>query len=166
MFLAALVGLAVFYGLERLAAISRAGERSRTGEDRTAPGVFALHIGSFAVYNLLVGYLLLHGEHDKPALFALAMGLHFLVNDHGLRAHHKVRYDRVGRWVLAAAVMGGWLLGRQLELSGTSALLLVAFLAGGVILNVMKEELPQERESRFGAFLGGAAGYGVLLLVA
>lgn len=27
------------------------------------------------------------------------------VNDHGLREHHKDRYDRFGRWLLAAAVL-------------------------------------------------------------
>lgn len=41
-----------------------------------------------------------------------------------------------------------------------------AFLAGGMILNVLKEELPEERESRFTAFLSGAAGYAALLLLA
>ena len=40
---------------------------------------------------------------------------------------------------------------------------LVAFLSGAVILNVMKEELPEERESRFSAFLAGAAGYAAVL---
>lgn len=166
LFLVALAGLSVFYGLERLAASSRVEGRSRGGEDRTSAGVFALHIGSFALYNLLVGYLLLHGEHGNLGQFSLAMGLHFLVNDHGLRAHHKLRYDRAGRWVLAGAVMAGWLVGRVVELSEVSVLLLMAFLAGGVILNVMKEELPQERESRFDAFLAGAAGYWLLLLLA
>jgi hypothetical protein len=42
--------------------------------------------------------------------------------------------------------------------------LVLAFVAGGVILNVLKEELPEERESRFWAFALGAAGYGALLL--
>jgi hypothetical protein len=42
--------------------------------------------------------------------------------------------------------------------------MLVAFLAGGVILNVLKEELPQERASRFSAFAAGVLLYGALLL--
>ncbi|WP_159438441.1 hypothetical protein [Edaphobacillus lindanitolerans] len=41
-----------------------------------------------------------------------------------------------------------------------------AFLAGGVIMNVMKEELPKERQSSFLAFLIGVVGYtGILLAV-
>ncbi len=43
---------------------------------------------------------------------------------------------------------------------------LFAVLAGAIILNVMKEELPEERESRFGAFAAGAAAYTGLLLAA
>jgi hypothetical protein len=42
--------------------------------------------------------------------------------------------------------------------------LLLAFVAGGIVLNVLKEELPRERESRFWAFAFGAAFYSVLLL--
>ena len=60
-YLVALVGLAVFYGLARLATSSRR-QRRRTGkEDSTSSGVFWLHIASFGVYNLLIGYLLVHG---------------------------------------------------------------------------------------------------------
>ncbi|WP_180381094.1 MULTISPECIES: hypothetical protein [Fischerella] len=42
--------------------------------------------------------------------------------------------------------------------------LLFTFLAGGVILNILKEELPEERKSRFWAFALGAGIYTVLLL--
>ena len=39
------------------------------------------------------------------------------------------------------------------------------FLAGGVILNVLKEELPEEKKSRFLPFAFGAGVYTVLLLL-
>lgn len=41
---------------------------------------------------------------------------------------------------------------------------LVAFIGGGTILNVLKEELPEERRSSFAAFLVGAAAYAAGLL--
>lgn len=44
--------------------------------------------------------------------------------------------------------------------------MLTAFLAGGVVLNVLKEELPEERESSFGAFAVGATLYAAIVLVA
>jgi hypothetical protein len=39
-----------------------------------------------------------------------------------------------------------------------------AFLASGVVLNALKEELPEEREGRFWAFAIGAALFAALLL--
>lgn len=159
----ALLGLAVFYGLERAALSSRAQEAG----DATARGVFWLHTASFGLYNALIGYLLLHREAMTTAallLFAAAMGLHFFVNDYGLRQHHKDRYHGVGRWVLAAAVLGGWALGTATEVGEAALVVLLAFLGGGVILNVLKEELPEERASRFWPFAVGAAAYTALLL--
>ena len=168
-YLVALVGLATFYGLERAAKVSRGKERSAGRDDSTGGGVFWLHTASFAAYNGLIGYLLLHREDPGSGslvLFAFAMGVHFVVNDYGLRRDHKAAYDRVGRWLLAAAVLAGWAVGLAYEVSEAALAVLFGFLAGGVIMNVLKEELPEESESRFWAFALGAALYSVVLLVA
>ena len=166
-YLIALAGLVVFYGLERLAAHSSDQDADGRPEQATSGGVFALHIASFAIYNVLIGYLLLHRERSSLQsllFFALAMALHFVVTDYGLREHHKQRYNSVGRWVLSAAVLGGLALGFSLVVHEAMVAVLVAFLAGGVVLNVMKEELPKERESRFSAFVIGVVAYSFLLL--
>jgi uncharacterized membrane protein len=97
-------------------------------------------------------------------LFSIAMALHFLVNDFGLLEHHKERYIRYGRWLLVLALVAGWAVGFAIQLSHTLFVLLLAFVGGGIILNVLKEELPEERESRYWAFITGALAYGVLLL--
>ncbi|HET8726482.1 MAG TPA: hypothetical protein VFO41_03135 [Alphaproteobacteria bacterium] len=159
-YLMALGGLVLFYGLERLAKQAR---RRRTGEAE----VFRLHLAAFALYNVLIGYLLLNREETGPEtlfFYAVAMILHFVVNDRGLDADHGQDYRRLGRWVLAVAVLGGWALGQAIEISDVAIAVLFALLAGGVVLNVLKEELPEERESRFGAFLAGSAAYAALLL--
>ena len=120
-----------------------------------------------AVYTALIANLFLHrlaaGLEDL-LLFFVAMALHFVVNDHGLREHHKDAYLRKDRWVLAAAVVLGWVVGLLTKLPEVAIAVLTAFLAGGVIMNVLKEELPEERESRFWAFALGAAFYTVILL--
>jgi zinc transporter ZupT len=160
--LIALVGLGAFHGLERLVR-----RRRRTAED-AGDGVFWLHLGAFALYNFLIGYLLLHREEGTQMgliFYAVAMGLHFLVNDQGLREHHGRAYHRA-RWLLAAAPLAGWALGAVTDLPPLAVTALFAFVAGGVILNVLKEELPEDRDSRFRAFAGGAAGYAALLLLA
>ncbi|MDP9354239.1 MAG: hypothetical protein M3R02_02980 [Chloroflexota bacterium] len=167
-YLLALVGLALFYGLDRAALSSRRQRRAQAREDRTSEGVFWLHIASFGVYNALIGYVLHQraeeGRSQVLALFAVAMGLHFVVNDFGLREHHKAAYGRIGRWVLVAALLLGWVVGLAGEISEATLAVILAFLAGGIILNVLKEELPEERESRYWAFLLGAGAYAVLLL--
>ncbi len=168
-YLVALVGLATFYGLERAAKVSRGGRRRRGKGDATGRGVFWLHTGSFALYNALIGYLMLHREEPgfgSLVLFAFAMGVHFVVNDFGLREDHEGAYDRAGRWVLAAAILVGWVVGLLSGISEAALAVLFAFLAGGVIMNVLKEELPEERGSRFWAFALGAAAYAAVLLVA
>lgn len=174
-YLIALTGLATFYGLDRLAKSSRSKQRGapvRPGrgseaEATTTPAVFWIHMGSFAIYNALIGYLLLHRELTNFAslvFFTVAMALHFMVTDYGLNEDHKAAYRRVGRWVLVGAVLTGFAIGSITELSNAAIAVLVAFLAGGVILNVLKEEVPSERQSRFWAFALGTAGYTALLL--
>lgn len=161
----ALLGLALFYGVERLI-------RRRGGGRRTDPaepgGIFWTHLAAFALYNLLIGYLLVQREEQglrSLLLFALAMALHFLVNDHGLSAHHGRAYHDRGRWILAAAPVAGWALGLATAIPPLAVSALFALLAGGVVLNVLKEELPEDRESRFWAFAAGAGAYSALLLV-
>jgi hypothetical protein len=67
-YLVALLGLATFYGLDRAAKASRGERRRAGGEDATGAGVFWLHTVSFALYNALIGYLMLHRE--EPGLVA------------------------------------------------------------------------------------------------
>lgn len=167
LYLLALLGLAVFYGLERAAKSSRQHNHKEGVGDATSAGVFWLHMASFAIYNALIGYLLIHREEPGTQslfFFFIALALHFVVNDYGLRQDHKGAYDRIGRWVLSAAVLIGWGIGRAIEIPEAAISVLFAFLAGGIILNVLKEELPEERKSQFWAFTLGAGIYATVLL--
>lgn len=178
-YLVALFGLLVFYGLDRAAKLSRSrreGEAvssGRAADDRSAadasPRVFWLHIASFAGYNLLAGYLLLHRDGQTSAsllFYVVAIALHLLVVDFGLEADHRRLFRSTARWILALAVIAGWLSGIWLPLDEAAVAALVAFVGGGVILTVLKEEVPSEQQSRFWAFALGAAAYSGLLLLA
>jgi hypothetical protein len=169
-YLIALAGLAVFYGIERFSVRrrSRTDEHHKGDDTETDATGFVASIASFAVYNAIVGYLLLH-RLDRPVrglvLYAIAMALHFVVNDYGLREHHKQRYDRFGRSILVVALLMGALVGVVWQLPEAVIAAVIAFLAGGIVLNVLKEELPEKRQSRYWAFLVGAFAYAALLLV-
>ena len=122
---------------------------------------------SFAVYNALIGYTLTQEEWDLKnyVLFILALGFHFMVNDFGFVQHYRNTYIQVGRWILALAPIAGWLIGNWLEISEIHEGLVLAFIAGGTILNVLKEELPEERKSNYWAFMLGVWLYSLLLLL-
>lgn len=163
----AMLGLAVFYGTERALKRSR-GERDTSGDvDRPASGVFWLHIAASSLLIVVIGYLLNHREDASLAglaLYFFAMALHFATADFGTRADHPELYDRHGRWALCAATLGGWLLGTQVTVPQIAIGGLFAFVAGAIVLVVLKEELPEERKSYFLPFAGGALVYAGLVL--
>ncbi|SER32603.1 hypothetical protein SAMN04487944_10332 [Gracilibacillus ureilyticus] len=165
-YLIAMVGLAIFYGLEKVVKLSK--KRGANGENRPSSGVFWIHIGSFTVYNAIIGYLLIREEFSGPwgmFFFFVAMGVHFITNDKSLGETHKEEYDKYGRWLLATSIFAGWFIGVLTEVNEMVISLLVAFISGGIILNVMKEELPEERESSFTAFFIGIFTYSILLFL-
>lgn len=168
-YLVALIGLLAFYGLQKWA--TRYARPEDTPEDaptQAPAAVFWLHVGSFALYNFLIGYLLLERPKigaQSLLLYGTAMAFHFVVNDYGLREQHKKTYRLYGRWVLAAAVIGGFVGSLAGRIPETVVSVLYAFLAGGAVMNVLKEEMPEERKSRFFWFCGGAIGYTVVLLL-
>lgn len=159
-FAVALIGFVLFYGLERLAQRTSGG----TGSGR----VFTLHLASYALYNGIIAYTLpLNYRTGVPfaVLFTVAMGLHFVLSDRGLEEHYGMRFDRRGpRLVLAGALLIGWAFATLLAPTSTLVVsVLVAFLAGSVLMNVFKEELPSNRRSHFGWFAAGLVLYGLLL---
>src|SRR5690606_27231832 len=127
--------------------------------------VFWLHVGSYSLYNSLLGYLLVREDRDAVSLFAyvVGIGLHLVVNDYALLQRHPEQYRRIGRWILATAVVAGWAVGVTSAIHEVATVLTIAVLAGGILLNVFKEELPEERQSRFWAFALGAGVYAALL---
>ncbi len=166
-YLVAMLGLVIFYGLEQMVKSSKR-RRVNVRKKEGGAGIFWVHIGSFTLYNALIGYLLIR-EHYESAwgmlFFFIAMGVHFVTNDKSLRATHKEEYDKYGRWLLVVAILIGWSVGLVSEVNELTVSILTALLAGGIILNVMKEELPEEHESSFTSFCLGIAGYSVLLLI-
>jgi hypothetical protein len=94
-------------------------------------------------------------------LFTIAMGLHFVLTDRGLKEHYPHRFRRGGRVLLAGALLVGWLLSALFAPSSTLLVaLLTALLGGSILLNVFKEEIPSGRRSSFGWFLVGLVLYG------
>jgi zinc transporter ZupT len=160
-YLITLLGLIIFYGIERKVKITK---EKRSKKHREYNMVFWLHIITFALYNILIGYLL-HNQYEKGTLifFSIAMLFHFFITDYSISTHHEEIYNHKGRWVLALAVIAGWTLGILTEVDKFTLSIMLAILAGGIILNVLKEELPEEKESNYVAFLSSALIYSLIV---
>ena len=140
------------------------GARPLPEDAKQGPLVLAI----FVITQLLDGALTYWGvtrfgiELEMNSL--LAMSMHFVVADQGLREQFYPAYDASGRWILAAAPILGWVMGVFVNIPPAAISTLFAFLAGAIVLNVLKHELPEERHSHFFAFALGAGLYAAMLL--
>lgn len=161
-FLVALVGFVAFYGVEVFAT-------QRRGEAVTDAGLsYRLHVVTFATYSGVIGYLLFHQEAAgllNLLFYAVAMALHFGVTDYGLHRHYGDAFDRTGKVLLAGGTLVGAAIGFVTEIGAFPLAMVFAFLAGAIVFNVVKEELPTLTDSRFAAFVTGALVFVVLLLL-
>ena len=166
-YLVVLLSFVFFYGMQEFAIHSKERGGKVVGESKPAPNVYKIHITTYSILNLLIGYLLLDLLKEGIMAFAfyvLAMFLKFIVNDHALHKLHQEYYGQTGRWVLFFAVTLGWLLSLTLKNSETVVGLVKAFIAGGALLNVLKEELPEGKENDFVAFATSGLGFAFVLL--
>ena len=160
-YLAAMLGFVIFYGLEYMVASSSAeGEPS---------GFFStLRITAFAAYSGLIAYLLIHNVWKDAStlfLYTLAMGFHFLLVDHSLFSDRYGVYEGRWRWILAVAVLAGWCIGILTSIPEQWLDRIIAFVCGGVIMNTVVVELPEGRGGRFWPFALAAAAYSLVLIV-
>ena len=167
-YLLSLLGLLFFYGLDILALKSRQRNKIQNKQNCTHHSIFWIHISAFVILNGIVGYLLQElSSHTllQCLLFFAAIALHFYIIDHNHREHHQVLYDKYGRWLLTAAIIAGAIAGQSFHLNEAGILAVWSFLAGSIILNILKRELPDEKKSCFFSFTTGTALYTALLLL-
>ena len=165
-YLVAMMGLVVYYGIARMSAYGaeRASALSRS-RYRTA---LAATVAGYSAYGLLIGYLIVKREDFglfSLVLISLGMGTLFLVSDHGLRKQWCAAYDGWIRWILAGALMVGWALGLWIEVRPNVVTLWYAFLAGLMLISTIREKLSIDERGSFWSFLAGVVVFTVLLLI-
>ena len=165
----AALGFVTYYLLERMAERHGGGDaadRAAAGAHLTAARV---HVAAFVVYNGVITYSMPTRFQTGVAfavLFTVAMAVHFVLTDRGIEENYGTRVAARSRVVLAAALVGGWAVSAVLPPTEPLAVsLLLAFLAGSVLFNVFKEELPDAANASATAFTGGFAVYSGLLVV-
>ncbi len=135
-------------------------------EGRTSPAV--LSGGAFLLYSFMTGSVL--EELPRPGYFPYilaggAMCLHFLGICHQLRERDTAGFDRYMRWMLAASTLMGWIAGTLDMLSKGAVAMIVAFLGGGILVNVLREEWPEGTPGRSAPFLVGVGLFALLAII-
>jgi hypothetical protein len=154
----ALLGMLTYYLNSRLN-VPRDGRRHMA---------LAIHVALFALYNFTIGDLLANIPREgyfPYALVGAVFALHLLGVDHQLRAMYQQRFDTWIRWVIAFSVLTGWTVGVLFRMGPSTLAVLSAFLAGGILVNVMAEELPKRGKGCTRFFIGGVILFAVLISI-
>lgn len=163
-FLCALAGFLVFYGLEKTV-------RGHVRRESAPPvGVYRLHLASFSLFNLLLMFFVAEQAGQGPTVFtwvfAGAMALHYLLIDRGFEEQFAERFDHRGRFVLLAAMLAGLLIAELADEHHHGYVEAArGFVAGSVLLNVFRGEVSFSRQSSFAWFAVGVAAVTALLVV-
>lgn len=166
LYVVALSGLVLVYTLDRL--ITRAYEDEELKKPNvTESALFWSHMAFFSLYNMMIGYLLTHRNEFSTTLlvFFIAFALHFVTNDWGLRHHHESAYDQYGRHLLSLSILIGFIVGQVTDFPEFFIGSVEAFVTGAMTLNVVKHELPSERDGNLEGFLAGVLGASFLFVL-
>ncbi|SFL49997.1 hypothetical protein [Salibacterium qingdaonense] len=160
LYILGLVGLLVFYGVHKAA--ERASRKHAKGEG----SFFWIQIAFFVVYNMLISYHIFASDIKgiEAVFYGIAVGLHFMAVSHDLWREDAARYEKLGRYLLAAGILAGWAVGVFAPMPSYMLGIVFAFISGAMIMNVLQKELPSEENAHFRTFLGGAVGYTALTI--
>ena len=157
LFTITLIGLLFYYGIDRASDLIGTSIEGRQ-RSRTEKINISIHASGYAFYNFMIGYLIVNLPRPGvvPVLMiTVVLALHFIGLDYHFRQLHQAFYDRWLRWLFAGSLLLGWFVGLLLGLSTFAKAVAFAFLAGAMIINTIKEELPENNDVRYIPFLTG-----------
>lgn len=153
-YLIALFGVLFYYGLHT---------QPQANSERN----FWLAMSGSVLFNFFIGASLADAENPdiQPLLlFTIAMGMHYFVKDHNASMENADLYNHKARWGLIAALFGGYIVGYISRIPDSIVAIAISFLAGGVLLNVLRYELPKREQVGYVFFVSGSLLYTAILL--
>ncbi len=168
----AFLGFVTFFILEYVALNSRE-KRSKKNmkemEDTSASrNVFYVHLGLTALVSMIICYSIpfeIKNTGLGIVLYTIALSLHFFTSDHAMEEHYQSLYVKYGRYALAFMPLIGWGLSLLFPERESEAYVLLAFIAGAVLFNVIKDEIPRLGTGKPVFFFLGATLYSIILLL-
>ena len=160
LFLIALAGIMVTYSLDVLA----------THERQAGRVAGSLHTLNFAAISYLYAYSLpslISTGLAYGVLFTIAISAHVLLADRTMAARHPTIFRTRTRWLGTAALVLGLLHAALLHpVADLNLAIATAFLGGGLLMAVFREELPAVNRTRLGWLVAGTVSMASLLLLA
>lgn len=148
-YLIALLGILFYYGVQ-----------SRISPKKTQ----WLPFSSYLLFNFFVGASLSDSSNPEIqplTLFTIAIGLHYFITDH----LSKISDKKLVLWSLICALFVGYLIGNLAKIPDTVTAIGISFVAGGILLNTFRYELPKREKDGYFWFVCGALLYTAILLV-
>ncbi|NJD76460.1 MAG: hypothetical protein FIB08_05105 [Candidatus Methanoperedens sp.] len=169
----AFIGFLVFFILEHAAIHSRRHIAAEAGQHidsvAASKGIFILHFSMLALVSLLIAFNLrfeVRTSLPGAVLFSIALILHFFGADRTMEIHYSSLFNRYGRYILSIMPLIGWFLSVLFPERQSEAAVLLAFIAGAVLFNVIKDEVPGAERGEPKFFVAGSLIYsGVLILL-
>ncbi|KAI9139836.1 hypothetical protein BKA69DRAFT_610357 [Paraphysoderma sedebokerense] len=142
--------------------------RSSQLKGRRTTTAFLISLIPFSIFMFIVGHLTSQRLRNRGIAemykYSVAIITLVIVHDASLRDHFQYRYALYGKYVLAVTTLAGWLVGCFVRTPEWILGIMIAFLLGGTMLNIIKDELPVTEPHNVWAFLIGSYGYGMFLL--
>lgn len=150
----ALLGVLFYYGLHT---------QPKTNSDRN----FWMSMGGYSLFNFFVGASLSDGNNPEIQpllLFTIAMGMHYFIADHSANIENAALYNQKARWLLVLALFLGYIVGYMTRIPDTVVAIAVSFISGGVLLNVLRYEIPKREQVGYYFFLMGSLIFTLIIL--
>lgn len=152
-FIIALLGFNIYFGLELLAT------RAKLKSKESTKKAYYLHLLMYGIYNFLITYtmpLRVQSGATYAILFAIVIGLHFIFVDRSFNRNFHQHFSVSGRLFLLGILFLGWLVTALTNpINVVVVSFMIAFLAGSVLYTVFREELPTSEKSSFISFTVG-----------
>ncbi|NJD53657.1 MAG: hypothetical protein FIB07_12405 [Candidatus Methanoperedens sp.] len=168
----AFIGFLVFFISEHAAIHSRRHIAAKAGQNMdsvTAPkGIFIIHFSMLALVSLLIAFNLrfeVRTSLPGAVLFSVALILHFFGMDRTMEIHYSSLFNRYGRYILSIMPLTGWALSVLFPERQSEAAVFLAFIAGAVLFNVIKDEVPGAERGEPKFFVAGSLIYGGVLVM-
>ena len=136
--------------------------------DSTGTPLFSdrVEMAFFALYAALIGYLIMeNAELDRPILLiTIALAAHLFGTDLDLAERYDRPFVKRESYVFAAATIVGMIVAMVSQVNDAGIMIGYAVLAGALLINTLRTELPEPAKVRNLYVLFGAAGYSALML--